>query len=138
MSSDNLIVLYETWTSKYSNVELSGFSKPIHSFKTNKNILMIKLDKQFFCTQNDRFIAAAYIPPENSPIHDIYYADLFQQLKADINQYSQFAEIYVFGDLNSRVGRKNDFIENDIILTEFENNSVCNDVHLRRLSMDSG
>ena len=150
-------------------MELSGFSKPIHSLRRFKNrrakrasggviiyikdeirkgiklikndidsIIWIKLDKQFFCTQNDRFIAAAYIPPENSPIHDIYNVDLFQQLEADINQYSQFAEIYVIGDLNSRVGRKNDFIENDIILTEFEDNSVCTDVPIRRLSMDSG
>ena len=130
MSSYNIIVLYETWTSKHSNVKLSGFSKPIHSFRRFKNrrakrasggviiyikdeirkgiklikknidsIIWIKLDKQFFCTQNDRFIAAAYIPPENSPIHDIYNVDLFQQLEADINQYSQFAEIYVIGDL---------------------------------------
>ena len=38
----------------------------------------------------------------------------------------------------SRVGRKNDFIENDIILTEFEDNSVCTDVPIRRLLMDSG
>lgn len=36
------------------------------------SIVWIKLEKQFFCTKNDRYIVAAYIPPENSPMHDIY------------------------------------------------------------------
>ena len=62
----------------------------------------------------------------------------FQKLEADINQYSNFGDIYVIGDLNSRVGRKNDFFDNDIILTEFEDNSFSADVPIRRLSMDHG
>ena len=106
-------MLYETWTSKNSNVELFGFSKPIHSYRRFKNrrakrasggviiyikdeirkgiklikndvdsIIWIKLDKQFFCTQNDRFIVAAYIPPENSPMHEIYNIDFFSKTRS--------------------------------------------------------
>ena len=37
ISAYGLIVLYETWTSKNSNVELSGYSKPVHSFRRFRN-----------------------------------------------------------------------------------------------------
>ena len=161
-------MLYETFTTKNSKVELSGYSKPIHSYRRFRNhraerasggmiiyikdemrkgiklvkneidsIIWIKLEKTFFCTPNDRFIAAAYIPPENSPLHDTYNIDFFQTLENDINHYEQYGEVYLIGDLNLRIGRKHDYINYDSILTEIEDDSIQIDTPIRRLSMDN-
>ena len=43
----------------------------------------------------------------------------------------------MIGDLNSRTGRKYDFIANDSILHDLEDNSIQADTPLRRLSKDS-
>ena len=47
---------------------------------------------------------AAYIPPENSPLHDIYDIDFFQKIETEASYFSQYGEVYLIGDLNSRVG----------------------------------
>ena len=58
-----------------------------------------------FVQKNNRYIVAAYIPPENSPLHDIYDINLFQKLETETSYFSQFGEIYLIGDLNCRVGK---------------------------------
>ena len=61
----------------------------------------------------------------------------FQKLEFDINPYSHYGEVYLIGDLNSRTGRKHDYIDYDSILTKFEDDSIRIDTPIRRLSMDS-
>ena len=70
-------------------------------------------------------------------MHDIYNIDFFHKLETDINQYSQFGEVYLIEDFNSRTGRKYDFIANDSVLHDLEDNSIQADTPLRCLSKDS-
>ena len=168
ISKFQIICLYETWTSKNSKIELTGYSNPIHSFRRFQNkkakrasgglliyikdnlrkgvklikneidsIVWIKLEKDFFQTKSDRYIAAVYIPPANSPSHNFYNVDFFQVLENDISSFSRNADIYVMGDLNCRAGQSCDFIVNDSLLPGFDDRSNFVDTPItRRRSMD--
>ena len=71
--------------------------------------------------ENDWYLAVAYIPPENSNYHTLYDIDLFSKLEEDLCLYKTKGNIALLGDLNSRIGRKCDFIENNSkIDLEFE------------------
>ena len=102
----------------------------------NDSIVWFKLEKSYFCTKNDRYIVAAYIPPENSPLHDIYDINLFQKIETEVSYFSQFGETYLIGDLNSRVGKKCDFIDHDSTLPDMDDDMFSPDAPLRRLSID--
>ena len=80
------------------------------------------MDKNFFQLENDWYLAVAYIPPENSNYHTIYDVDIFNKLEEELCFYkSKGHKIALLGDLNSRIGRKCDFIENNSeINLEFE------------------
>ena len=81
------------------------------------------LDKNFFHLVNDWYLAVAYIPPENSNYmyHTLYDIDIFSKLEEDLCLYKTKGNIALLGDLNSRIGRKCDFIENNSeIDLEFE------------------
>ena len=80
---------------------------------------------------------AAYIPPENSPLHDIYDIDFFQKIETEASYFSQYGEVYLIGDLNSRVGKRCDFIDHDSTLPDFDDDIFSLDAPLRRLSIDS-
>ena len=103
----------------------------------NDSIVWIKLEKHYFCTRNDRYIVAAYIPPENSPLHDLYNINFFQKIETEVSHFSQFGEVYLIGDLNSRIGKRCDFIDHDSVLPDFDYDIFSLDTPLKRLSMDS-
>ena len=46
-------------------------------------------------------------------------------------------EVYLIGDLNCRTGQKCDYIVNDFILEDVEDNEINLKVHIRRLSKDN-
>ena len=69
-------------------------------------IVWLKLDKTFFNLESHIYLCATYISPESSPVHDIYDIDLFMQLEQDITYFSQFGNVFVSGDTNSRVAQK--------------------------------
>ena len=54
-----------------------------HGIKVVQNdtdsFIWFKLEKSLFNTLNDRFILAAYIPPEHSPVYDVIDIDLFSK-----------------------------------------------------------
>ena len=111
ISNYDIICLYETWTGKNSKITIDGYKAIhsyrrfqhrrakrasggiiIYIKDSMKNgvklvrndidsIVWLKLDKQFFCSKSDRYIAAVYIPPEHSPVHEIYNVDFFRKLK---------------------------------------------------------
>ena len=55
------------------------------------------------------------------PYHTLYDIDIFSKLEADLCFYKTKGNIALLGDLNSRIGRKHDFIYNDLeIDLEFE------------------
>ena len=103
----------------------------------NDSIVWIKLEKHYFCTRNDRYIVAVYIPPENSPLHDLYNINFFQKIETEVSHFSQFGEVYLIGVLNSRVGKRCDFIDHDSILPDFDYDIFSLDTPLKRSSMDS-
>ena len=62
--------------------------------------------------------------------------DLFRKLEIEIGLYLQRAEVYLIGDLNSRIGKKQDYVINDSSRVDIENNVTCIDQPQRRLSAD--
>ena len=55
----------------------------------NDSIIWFKLDKNFFQTKSDRFIAAVYTPPQNLPIHNLYNVDFFfHKLETEKSSFS--------------------------------------------------
>ena len=71
------------------------------------------LDNTFFNIESHWHLAVAYIHPENSNYHLINDVDIFKQTEEDSSFYKTKASIALLGDLNSRIGRKCDYIEND-------------------------
>lgn len=76
------------------------------------------------------------MPPANSPLHDLYNI-FFQKVETEISQFSQFAEIYLIGDMNARAGNSCDYIDHDSFLSDFDDDSISLDAPLRRSSMDT-
>ena len=71
--------------------------------------------------ESDWYLAITYIPPESSNYHTLYDIDIFSKLEEDLCFYKTKGNIALLGDLNSRIGRKHDFIYNDSeIDLEFE------------------
>ena len=101
------------------------------------SIVWVKLDKDFFQTSSDRYIAAVYIPPESSPMHNIYNINFFQKLENEITLFSNKGDVYLVGDLNSRTGRSCDYITNDSTIPGHEDNYAPVDTPSRRRSLDS-
>ncbi|XP_053380068.1 uncharacterized protein LOC128548716 [Mercenaria mercenaria] len=96
--------------------------------------IWLKFDKNFFHTDEDLYLAVAYFPPENSPFHDIYDNDIFQQLENDIVYFMDKGKVFLTGDLNSRIGQKTDYIEHDYDLQGDGNQPI--DTPLPRCSRD--
>ena len=83
----------------------------------DKGIIWIKLNKSFLGYENDIFICSCYIPPEDSTVYKqpnspLFDYDFFEQLSSDTRYYSQFGEVLITGDLNSRTANKLDIIQN--------------------------
>ena len=71
--------------------------------------------------ENDWYLAITYIPPQSSNYHTLYDIDIFSKLEEDLCFYKTKGNIALLGDVNSRIGRKHDFIYNDLeIDLEFE------------------
>ena len=79
------------------------------------------LDKNCFHLENDWYLAVAYIAPESSDYHILYDVDIFSKLEEDLCFYKTKGNIALLGDLNSRIERKCDDIDNNSeINLEFE------------------
>ncbi|XP_053383523.1 uncharacterized protein LOC123541356 [Mercenaria mercenaria] len=65
----------------------------------------------------------------------MYNVDIFSKIEDEIGQFSQQGRILWIGDLNSRVGQKSDYIENERI-TGLDFNDFLNDLPSSRTSMD--
>ena len=111
-----------------------------HGIKLIKNdtdaLIWLKLEKSFFNTLNDRYILAVYIPPEHSPVYNILDIDLFSKMETEISFYQKLGEVYLIGDLNSRTGRKPDYIVDDSQLSDFDDD-FSPDTPIRRHSEDN-
>ena len=64
-------------------------------------------------------------------------ADLFDVLEQDVYYYSSLGCVAVCGDLNSRVGNKNDFVVHDDVSILFDDPSYIPDSTPARASIDN-
>ncbi len=82
---------------------------------SSDDVLWIKLDKNFFKSDRDIFLACSYLPPQGSSIFAWYNVDVCEMLELDVMRYSNMGDIMICGDLNARVDSLCDYIENDDI-----------------------
>lgn len=103
-----------------TKLEISKFVSPIRV--TSEHFIWLKISRALTGYDKDLFCCGAYIPPNGSP----YYVsnpeiDLFADLTHDIAEFSNDGFILVTGDLNARIGNKQDLpeIENPNISPEY-------------------
>ena len=65
-------------------------------------------------------MCGTYIWGEGSPVYNTVNVDLFDILANDLFTYDSLGSVYMFGDFNSRVGMRNDYIVHDV-------NNICVD-----------
>ena len=63
--------------------------------------------------ERDLYICSSYLIPERSSIFSWKNIDVCSLLEHDVARYSKLGNIHLGGDLNSRTGLLNDFIDND-------------------------
>ena len=80
---------------------------------SNEDRIWIKLTKEFFCTENDIYLCACYIPPDNSLYLKSKNIDILDMLEDDITTFPAEANIIICGDLNSRTGNLSESIRHD-------------------------
>ena len=77
----------------------------------SENLIICRIDKTFSQTEEDIYLACAYIPPENSKYSS---AECFFNLENEIiNLQSLSSNVLVIGDLNGHTNTKPDFIPNN-------------------------
>jgi hypothetical protein len=84
----------------------------LHSTKVN-DIAWICLKKELFHTDNDMYLAMAYISPANSTYTKQLNYNPFDIIEDEIAKYSSKGQVVLMGDLNSRTSTVTDFIESD-------------------------
>jgi hypothetical protein len=80
----------------------------------NKGALGFKLDKNYFGIENDAYYCICYIPPYRSTLYSNVLKDIdfYEHIGDDMRHYSDIGDVYLCGDLNSRVAERLDFVEN--------------------------
>ena len=119
--------LVETWTRQDSPISQPGykhFRQPAKKLKKKGRMsggirlmmspyyygIWLNLDKNFFGTAFDLYLAVIYIKPK-TPTFDP--GDTFLKLKLDIAKFSSSGKEILTGDFNGRTGNFPDFIIND-------------------------
>jgi exonuclease III len=92
--------------------------------KDVNGVIWVKLDKLFFNTDADIFLCVIYILPPGSPILERDNLDFFYILETGIARYENYGNIIVCGDLNARVGDRDDVLQNNDLYSYVE---VCDD-----------
>jgi hypothetical protein len=138
MKQHDIICVSETWVESSQQIDIMGYNcmnKPrlhkhknawrasggiciyykselengITEFMSHEDfILWLKLDKIYFGTTHDIYLAAIYFPPEKSTTVS---ADYFDVLLNDIGKIPLDATILICGDVNARTCAEADLIE---------------------------
>lgn len=86
------------------------------------SVVWLRLDKVMFEHSKDVFMAGVYIPPSRSNYYAQYNCDLFFEIETSIAEYSNLGEVILIGDFNSRTRNDDDFIENDDLVKNLQQN----------------
>ena len=101
----------------YINKDIKAGISEQHS--SHCDMIWLKLNRQFFNSEQDVYLCFAYLSPGNS-MASINNGNLTDFLERDIAKYSKLGKIILAGDLNSRTGAgTGDHIVNDT--TDFLN-----------------
>ena len=92
----------------------------------------------FFNNDNDIYFSAVYMWSDNSPIANLFDADLFTILEEDINHFQSLVIVMIAGDFNARTACKSDGIICDLYIPDIDSEDYIIDTPLQRYSMDSG
>ncbi len=79
----------------------------------SKDYVWVQLDKNAFSLDNDLFICAAYIPPQDSSYSKQLKTDIFDDIESDVYKYKNKGHIILTGDLNAITGTAADSITED-------------------------
>jgi hypothetical protein len=74
---------------------------------TNSEITWLKLSKQFFNFEQDRYLAVIYVSPPS--VYSAGKENMFTILEDDIAKFSKLGRCFVYGDFNARTGLDPDY-----------------------------
>ena len=129
----DIIIFLETWFSDKHNLNIDGFwdysqVRPKHQkalrnsggitilikkcfrqgiqlVKDEEGFIWFKLLKLFFKLDNDLFVCATYIPPQNTTLRINNKTDYWENLTNSLIDYNSKGNILITGDLNARTGK---------------------------------
>ena len=81
---------------------------------SNKDCLWARLDKTFFGLKTDLYICNAYVVPRDSPYFIQGEKDVIDILREEINQYATKGDVMIIGDLNARIGERQEHIDMEV------------------------
>ena len=85
-------------------------TKGITLVKENEFFTWVKLSGTFFKLNEDIYICATYIPPENSSFYrNRDHVDPYVELENDIGTFQAMGNIIIVGDFNARTANKVDY-----------------------------
>jgi exonuclease III len=76
-------------------------------------LVWVKLDKEFFKTEKDIYIAFTYVTPTNSSYTRRAVVDVFSALENGITRHSREGNVIIMGDFNAKTASHYDFIHQD-------------------------
>ena len=79
----------------------------------NMDNIWVKLSKKFFGLNNDTYLLCSYIPPAESKFQKDY--DIFNNLDIEISSFASRGDIFIIGDLNSRIADTNETYVIDVL-----------------------
>ena len=103
------------------------------------SVIWLKMDRHFFKTDSDVYIAGVYVWGENSPAYNVIDVDFFTLLQEDINDFQPQGKVILCGDWNARVGNgsRSDYIAYDSIVNSIDDDDYLPDLPSARRSLDN-
>ena len=93
--------MYQNKLSEFINIEKV----------TADSLLLIRINKTLFDSDSDILLCCAYVPPDGSFFYRKYGLDIFNELLSDFEHFSSIGKIACIGDLNSRIGSLEDYVQ---------------------------
>ena len=107
------------------------------------DLIWLKLNKSLFNLEKDVYLCLCYNVPIGSSRQSLIEVNIYDRILTDLNRIilesSNMCNFIVLGDLNSRTGNLNDFVEYDTVdeHTDFLPDDYCSDMFLHRVSQDN-
>ena len=173
-SSSDIVLLTETWTDRFSEISVSNFepyipnretvknncirnsggliiyirdkyvSKETLVYKSEDDIVWVKLNKSVISLNEDLYICLCYVTPDDSSRQTLVESNIFDRLLESVlyveNKGQNNCNILICGDFNARSSIKPDSVvdDDDVIHMPHLPNDYSPDMYLQRFSEDQG